>query len=36
MHDMVTAVVGSGISPIVRTRGPTLPLIKRALDTGAQ
>jgi 4-hydroxy-2-oxoheptanedioate aldolase len=36
MHDMVSAVAGAGISPIVRVRGPTLPVIKRALDTGAQ
>lgn len=36
MHDMVAAIAGSGVSPIVRTRGPTLPLVKRALDTGAQ
>lgn len=36
MHDMVSAVANSGVSPIVRTRGPALPLIKRALDTGAQ
>ena len=36
MHDMVSAVAGAGASPIVRIRGPTLPVIKRALDTGAQ
>ena len=36
MHDMVSAVAGAGISPIVRVRGPSLPVIKRALDTGAQ
>lgn len=36
MHDMVSAVAGAGVSPIVRVRGPTLPVIKRALDTGAQ
>ena len=32
---MVQAIAGAGISPIVRVRGPTLPTIKRALDTGA-
>jgi hypothetical protein len=37
MHDMVSAVASTGTcSPIVRVRGPTGPLIKRALDTGAQ
>ncbi|KAI1452446.1 Pyruvate/Phosphoenolpyruvate kinase-like domain-containing protein [Annulohypoxylon moriforme] len=35
MHDMVSAVASAGASPIVRIRGPTGPLIKRALDTGA-
>lgn len=36
MHDMVSAVANAGRSPIVRIRGPSGPLIKRALDTGAQ
>ncbi|KAK3697394.1 hypothetical protein LTR37_017456 [Vermiconidia calcicola] len=36
MHDMVSAVANSGVSPIVRIRGNSGPLIKRALDTGAQ
>lgn len=36
MHEMVSAVVAAGASPIVRIRGPTGPLIKRALDSGAQ
>jgi 4-hydroxy-2-oxoheptanedioate aldolase len=36
MHDMVTGAASSGASPIIRVRGPTIPLIKRALDTGAQ
>lgn len=36
MHDMVSAVRAAGASPIVRVRGPSGPLIKRALDTGAQ
>ena len=36
MHDMVTAVAGSGVSPIIRILGPSGTLIKRALDTGAQ
>ncbi|MCJ1301863.1 hypothetical protein MMC08_004664 [Hypocenomyce scalaris] len=35
MHDMVTAVAGSGVSPIIRILGPSGTLIKRALDTGA-
>ncbi|KAK5120784.1 hypothetical protein LTR85_005850 [Meristemomyces frigidus] len=35
MHDMVTAVAGSGVSPLIRVRGAEGPLIKRALDTGA-
>jgi 4-hydroxy-2-oxoheptanedioate aldolase len=36
MHNMVSAVSATGSSPIVRIRGTTGPLIKRALDTGAQ
>jgi hypothetical protein len=36
MHDMVLAVSASGASPVVRIRGISAPLIKRALDTGAQ
>ncbi|TVY20390.1 2-dehydro-3 [Lachnellula arida] len=36
MHDMVTAVSGSGVSPIIRIQGQSGDLIKRALDTGAQ
>ncbi|KAI1618773.1 Pyruvate/Phosphoenolpyruvate kinase-like domain-containing protein [Exophiala viscosa] len=35
MHDMVVAVSGSGVSPIVRIAGLSGMLIKRALDTGA-
>lgn len=35
MHDMVSGVAGSGVSPIVRTQSPALPIIKKALDTGA-
>lgn len=36
MHDMVVAVSGSGVSPIVRIAGQSGMLIKRALDSGAQ
>lgn len=36
MHDQVSAISGSGASPIVRVRGSSMPIIKRALDTGAQ
>ncbi|KAK5170338.1 uncharacterized protein LTR77_004925 [Saxophila tyrrhenica] len=35
MHDMVSAIASSGVSPIVRIRGTDGTLIKRALDTGA-
>jgi 4-hydroxy-2-oxoheptanedioate aldolase len=36
MHDMVSATVAAGASPVIRIRGPGADLIKRALDTGAQ
>lgn len=32
---MVSAIASSNCSPIVRIPAPTMPLIKRALDTGA-
>ncbi|KAF3067396.1 5-keto-4-deoxy-D-glucarate aldolase [Daldinia childiae] len=35
MHDMVAAVSGSGVSPVVRIPSLDGKLIKRALDTGA-
>ncbi|WRT63128.1 uncharacterized protein IL334_000031 [Kwoniella shivajii] len=34
MHDMVAAVSGSGVSPIIRIRSADPETIKRALDTG--
>lgn len=36
MHHAVMAVASRGCSPVVRIRGPSGPLIKRALDSGAQ
>ena len=36
MHDMVATIASTGVSPIVRIRSGEAPLIKRALDTGAQ
>ncbi|KAI1392695.1 Pyruvate/Phosphoenolpyruvate kinase-like domain-containing protein [Hypoxylon trugodes] len=35
MHDMVAAVSGLGVSPVVRIPGQDGTVIKRALDTGA-
>ncbi|GFZ43170.1 hypothetical protein JCM24511_00889 [Saitozyma sp. JCM 24511] len=35
MHHAVMAVASRGCSPVVRIRGPSGPLIKRALDSGA-
>lgn len=34
-HDSVAAISALGVSPIIRIRGPTHDIIKRALDTGA-
>ncbi|PWN52097.1 Phosphoenolpyruvate/pyruvate domain-containing protein [Violaceomyces palustris] len=35
MHNAVAAISSLGVSPIIRIRGPSPDLIKRALDTGA-
>lgn len=35
MHNAVAAISALGVSPIIRIRGPTHDIIKRALDTGA-
>ncbi|KAJ6443561.1 2,4-dihydroxyhept-2-ene-1,7-dioic acid aldolase [Purpureocillium lavendulum] len=35
MHNSVAAISGLGVSPIIRTRGPSHDVLKRALDTGA-
>ncbi len=35
MHNSVAAISALGVSPIIRIRGPTHDIIKRALDTGA-
>lgn len=36
MHNSVAAVSGQGVSPIIRVRGTSADILKRALDTGAQ
>lgn len=36
MHDMVSATASAHVSPVVRIRGASADLVKRALDTGAQ
>lgn len=35
MHNSVAAISALGVSPIIRVRGPTHDILKRALDTGA-
>lgn len=35
MHNMIPAISGIGISPIVRVPAPEMVFIKRALDAGA-
>ncbi|BCS02638.1 HpcH/HpaI aldolase family protein [Aspergillus luchuensis] len=35
MHNSVAAISSLGVSPIIRIRGPTHDIVKRALDTGA-
>lgn len=35
MHNAVAAISALGVSPIIRVRGPTHDILKRALDTGA-
>lgn len=35
MHNSVAAVASLGVSPIIRVRGPSHDILKRALDTGA-
>ncbi|KAH7139576.1 Pyruvate/Phosphoenolpyruvate kinase-like domain-containing protein [Dendryphion nanum] len=35
MHNSVAAISALGVSPIIRIRGPSHDIIKRALDTGA-
>lgn len=35
MHNSVAAISSQGVSPIIRVRGPTHDILKRALDTGA-
>lgn len=36
MHNSVAAISSMGVSPIIRVRGFTPDILKRALDTGAQ
>lgn len=36
MHNSVAAVSGQGVSPIIRVRGTSADILKRAIDTGAQ
>ncbi|TGJ88282.1 hypothetical protein E0Z10_g431 [Xylaria hypoxylon] len=35
MHNSVAAISALGVSPVIRVRGPTHDILKRALDTGA-
>lgn len=35
MHNSVAAISSLGISPVIRVRGPSHDILKRALDTGA-
>ncbi|KAH7363167.1 Pyruvate/Phosphoenolpyruvate kinase-like domain-containing protein [Plectosphaerella cucumerina] len=35
MHNSVAAISALGVSPVIRVRGPSHDIIKRALDTGA-
>ncbi|KAL6711739.1 hypothetical protein ACN47E_004673 [Coniothyrium glycines] len=35
MHNSVAAISALGVSPVIRIRGPSHDIIKRALDTGA-
>lgn len=35
MHNSVSAIAALGVSPIIRIRGPSHDILKRALDTGA-
>jgi 4-hydroxy-2-oxoheptanedioate aldolase len=36
MHNAVAAISALGVSPLIRIRGISPDIIKRALDTGAQ
>lgn len=35
MHNMIPAIAGTGVAPIVRVPAPELAFFKRALDAGA-